>query len=90
MPTSPICNKGNSRRLHAGKHLASSAKKLNVFSTPIVWRNSHCVGGFGYLKKGRTGRFAKTVFYFLRADEKGSCTAAVKGKAVNLENGEGM
>ena len=38
----------------------------------------------GHLKKGRTGRFAKTVFYFLRADEKGSCTAIVKGKAVNL------
>ena len=37
----------------------------------------------GHLKKGRTGGFAKTVFYFLRADEKGPCTAVVKGKAVN-------
>ena len=44
----------------------------------------------GHLKKGRTGRFAKTVFYFMRADEKGSCTAIVKGKAVNLGDGEGM
>ena len=44
----------------------------------------------GHLKKGRTGRFAKTVFYFLRADEKGSCTAKVKGKAVNLGDGTGM
>jgi len=44
----------------------------------------------GHLKKGRTGRFAKTVFYFLRADEKCSCTAIVKGKAVNLGDGEGM
>jgi hypothetical protein len=44
----------------------------------------------GHLKKGRTGCFAKTVFYFLRADEKGSCTAIVKGKAVNLGDGEGM
>ena len=42
------------------------------------------------LKKGRTGGFAKTVFYFLRADEKGSCIAIVKGKAVNLGDGEGM
>ena len=40
----------------------------------------------GHLKKGRTGRFAKTVFYFL----KGSCTAIVKGKAINLGDGEGM
>ena len=36
------------------------------------------------LKKGRTGCFAKTAFYFLRADEKGSCIAIVKDKAVNL------
>ena len=43
-----------------------------------------------HLKKGRTGRFAKAVFYFLRADEKGSCTAVVQGKAVNLGDGEGM
>ena len=42
----------------------------------------------GHLKKGRTGRFAKTIFYFLRADEKG--TAIMKGKAVNLGDGEGM
>ena len=42
------------------------------------------------LKKGRTGRFAKTVFYFLRADVKGSFIAIVKGRAVNLGDGEGM
>ena len=35
----------------------------------------------GHLKKGRTGRFAKTVFYFLRADQKGSCTAITLGMA---------
>ena len=45
----------------------------------------------GHLKKGKTGRFAKMIFYFLRADEeKGSCTAIVKGKAVNLGDGKGM
>ena len=44
----------------------------------------------GHLKKGRTGRFAKTVFYFLRVDEKGLCVAVVKGKAVNFGDGEGM
>ena len=44
----------------------------------------------GHLKKGRTGRFAKTVFYFLRADEKGLCVAIVKRKAVNFGDGEGM
>ena len=42
------------------------------------------------LKKGRAGGFAKTVFYFLRADEKGSCIAIVKGRAVNLGDGDSM
>ena len=44
----------------------------------------------GHLNKGRTARFAKTVFYFLRADEKGLCVAIVKGKAVNFGDGERM
>ena len=45
----------------------------------------------GHLKKGKTGRFAKTVFYFLRADKSiNSCTVIVRGKAVNLGDGEGM
>ena len=42
------------------------------------------------LKKGRTGRFAKTFFDFFRADMKGSCIAIVKSKAVNLGDGEGI
>ena len=44
----------------------------------------------GHLKKGKTCRFAKTIFYFLRADKKNSCTAIVKGKPANLGNGDGM
>ena len=33
----------------------------------------------GHLKKGKNGRFAKTIFYFLRADRDSSC--ARKGVA---------
>lgn len=44
----------------------------------------------GHLKKGKSGRFAKTVFYFLRADKTGSCSVIVRGKPVNLGDGEGM
>ena len=44
----------------------------------------------GHLKRGKDGRFAKTIFYFLRADPHSSCIATVKGKAVNLGDGEGM
>lgn len=44
----------------------------------------------GRLKKGGTGCFTKTVFYLLRSEEKGSCTAIVKGNAVNLADAKGM
>ena len=43
-----------------------------------------------HLTKGRTGRFAKTVFYILRADGKGSFTAIGKSKDVNLGDVEDM
>ena len=44
----------------------------------------------GHLPLGKSGKFAKTIFYFLRADELSSCTVVVTGKAVNLGDGEGM
>ena len=44
----------------------------------------------GHLPFGRNGEFAKTVFYFLRADEYGSCNVLIKLKKVNLGDGDGM
>ena len=44
----------------------------------------------GHLKKGTPGRFAKTIFYFLRSDAYSSAWAKVTGKRCNLGNGEGM
>ena len=44
----------------------------------------------GHLKLGDNGRFAKTIFYCLRADTRYSCSVVVKGKAVNLGDGDGM
>ena len=42
----------------------------------------------GHLPLGKSGKFAKTVFYFLRAVELSSCKIVVTGKPVNL--GDGM
>ena len=42
------------------------------------------------LKLGDNGRFAKTIFYYMRADTRNSCSVVVKGKAVNLGDGDGM
>ena len=44
----------------------------------------------GHLQLGKDGKFAKTVFYFLRADEYGSCDVLIKGKPVNPGDGDGM
>ena len=40
--------------------------------------------------RGKLGRFAKTIFYFLHADKKNNCTVVVTGKAVNCGDGEDM
>ena len=44
----------------------------------------------GHLPLGENGKFAKTIFYFLRADPYGKCIITVTGKAVNLGDGDGM
>ena len=41
-----------------------------------------------YLMKGKSRKFAKTVFFFLRTDEIDSTTVKITGRAVN--KGKGM
>ena len=45
---------------------------------------------FGHLMKGKSGRFAKTIFYFLRASENNECKVRITGKAVNQGDNKGM
>ena len=42
----------------------------------------------GHLPHGKNGRFAKIIFYFLRADKYAECKVMITGKEVNLSNGE--
>ena len=44
----------------------------------------------GHLKKGTSGSFAKTIFYFLRSDAYSNAWEKVTGKRCNLGDGEGM
>ena len=44
----------------------------------------------GHLKKGKSGRFAKTIFYYLRNHPQANCTAKVTGKRFNLGDGQGL
>ena len=44
----------------------------------------------GHLPKGKTGRFAKTIFYFLKSCDDNCCYVKVTGKAINQGDGMGM
>ena len=44
----------------------------------------------GHLLLAKTGNFAKTILYFLRADKYRICEVEFTGKTVNLGDGEGM
>ena len=41
----------------------------------------------GHLPLGRSGKFAKTTFYFLRTEKLSSCKVIITGKPVNLGDG---
>ena len=54
-------------------------------STVCIEKNGNVVG---HLPKGKYGRFSKTIFFFLRADEYGSCKVRInKSKAINRGDG---
>ena len=44
----------------------------------------------GHLKKGDSGKFAKTIFYFVRSDTYCQCYTEVSGKRCNLKDGKGL
>ena len=44
----------------------------------------------GHLPLGKDGRFARMIFYFLRADRYAECKVIITGKEVNLGDREGM
>ena len=61
--------------------------KMDKFAVAVF--NSHTV--VRHLMKEKTGRLAKTIYYFLKADEHNACTVEViTGKAVNLGDGMDM
>ena len=47
-------------------------------------------GIVGHLPLEKSGKFAKTIFYFLKANKKSSCVIKVLGKAINNGDGLGM
>ena len=54
----------------------------------VCVKKNECI--VGHLPLGKTGNFAKTIFYFLRADKYSICEVEITGKSVNLGDGEGI
>ena len=44
----------------------------------------------GHLPKWKSGKYAKTIFYFLKTDPWNICRVKITGKAVNLGDNKGM
>ena len=71
-------------------------EKLNVLMEPDnrVDKFAVCVEKdqtvVGHLKKGDSGKFAKTIFYFLRSDTYCNCYVEVSGKRCSLKDAEGL
>ena len=61
-----------------------SEKDIDKYIVPVT----KDVQVIGHLKKGKTGRYVKTVFYFLRANPMNIASITVTGKRVNFGDGQ--
>ena len=61
--------------------------KKDKFAVAVIGDKDSVVG---HLMKGKGGRFAKTIFYFLRASEYHGCRVHVTGQAINQGDDKGM
>ena len=73
-----------------GEHLEVQCEPENPVDKYAVCLKTSNGAIVGHLKKGKSGRFAKTIFYYLRSHPQANCTAKVTGKRFNLGDGEGL
>ena len=60
--------------------------KVDKYAVAVVDNESNVIG---HLPKGKSGKYAKTVFYFLKTDPLNICHVKITGKAVNLGDNKG-
>ena len=73
-----------------GKHLEVQCEPENPVDKYAVCLKTSNGTMAAHLKKGKSGCFAKTTFYYLRSHPQANCTAKVTGKRFNLGDGEGL
>ena len=73
-----------------GEHLEVQCEPENPVDKYAVCLKTSNGTIVGHLKKGKSGRFAKTIFYYLGSHPQAKCTAKVTGTRFNLGDGEGL
>ena len=73
-----------------GEHLEVQCEPENPVDKYAVCLKTSNGTIVGHLKKGKSGRFPKTIFNYLRRHPQINCTAKVTGKRFNLGDGEGL
>ena len=62
-------------------------KEVDKYAVAVLDKEKSVIG---HLPKETSGKYAKTIFYFLRNDSVNVCKVKVTGKAVNLGDNKGM
>ena len=62
--------------------------KMDKYAVAIFQERKNKV--IGHLPLWKSRKFAKTIFYFLKADKENKCKVVVTGKVVNKNDGLGM
>ena len=69
------------------KHAYGAHNEVDKYVVAVLDKKNNVIG---HLPKGTSGKYAKTIFYFLRNDSVNVCKVKVTGKAVNLGDDKGM
>ena len=72
------------------EHLEVQYKSKNVVERYTACLKNGNGATIGYLKDEKSGRFPKTIFYYLQSHPEAKCTSSVTGKRFNLGDGEGL
>ena len=63
------------------------ANKLDKYAVAVSRKNGYVIG---HVPLGKSGKFAKSVFYFLKSDKNHHCKMTVTGNAINAGDGHRM
>ena len=61
--------------------------EVDKYAVAVVGNENNVIG---HLPKGKSGKYAKRIFYFLKTDSLNICPVKITGKAVNLGDNKWM